>query len=209
MNELYFAEFETDKFIRKTYFDGVEKGVMVEVGGGTPEWISMSRHFKINGWRCIIVEPNPKFVKQHQDIGNEVYQYACSYEEKDDCDFEIVHYCSRNGEIDDHSFSAIKVKENYMIREGVSTLSKTIVKTNIRKLDTILIKASIDYVDFISIDVEGWELEVMKGFDTTKFKPKVVLLENFCFDNAYIEYMNNIGYKLDHSIQYNYIFIKK
>jgi FkbM family methyltransferase len=32
-------------------------------------------------------------------------------------------------------------------------------------------------IDFINIDVEGNELNVLKGFDLKKFKPKVILLE--------------------------------
>ena len=32
-------------------------------------------------------------------------------------------------------------------------------------------------IDFISIDVEGNELNVLRGFDLKKFKPKVILLE--------------------------------
>jgi hypothetical protein len=58
----YFAEFNTDKIIRETYFpDFNYKGTMIEVGGGTPSFLSMSKHFKLNGWRTIIIEPNPKY----------------------------------------------------------------------------------------------------------------------------------------------------
>jgi FkbM family methyltransferase len=32
-------------------------------------------------------------------------------------------------------------------------------------------------IDFINIDVEGNELNVLKGFDLKKFKHKVILLE--------------------------------
>ena len=32
-------------------------------------------------------------------------------------------------------------------------------------------------IDFISIDVEGFELNVLKGLDFKKYKPKLVVLE--------------------------------
>lgn len=86
----YYAEFDTDKIIREKYFPNYDyKGLIIEVGGATPEFLSMSKHFKDNGWRTIIIEPNPTFAQQHIEIGNEVYQFACSYEDKDG-EFTIV-----------------------------------------------------------------------------------------------------------------------
>src|SRR5258706_9774737 len=81
MNTQYFAEFDTDRFIRERYFpDFGYLGTMIEVGGATPEFLSLSKHFNLNGWRTIVIEPNPKFVALHRDLGGEVYEYACSNE---------------------------------------------------------------------------------------------------------------------------------
>ena len=112
----FYAEFDTDKIIREKYFSNYDyKGLIVEVGGATPEFLSMSKHFKDNGWRSIIIEPNPSFVKQHKNVGNEVYEFACSYEDKDG-EFTIVHQevNAYGGTVTDHSFSSIDVKENYI-----------------------------------------------------------------------------------------------
>ncbi len=58
----YFAEHETDRILRERFFPNREVcGVMVEVGGGTPEFLSMSKHFHESGWRTLAVEPNPMF----------------------------------------------------------------------------------------------------------------------------------------------------
>lgn len=130
----YFAEHATDQKIRERYFpDFARMGVMVEVGGGTPEFLSMSKHFKDNGWRVVIVEPNPLFASMHRATGNEV-------------------------------------------------------------------------VDFLSVDVEGWEIEVMKGLDTTRHSVGVIVLENLMHEASYTEYMRSIHYKLDMKIEYNYVF---
>jgi len=53
----FYAEFETDRIIREKYFsDYTFKGTMVEVGAGLPDFISVSKHFRDNGWRCICVD---------------------------------------------------------------------------------------------------------------------------------------------------------
>jgi len=38
-------------------------------------------------------------------------------------------------------------------------------------------KLNDQIIDFVDIDVEGNELNVLKGFDLKKFRPKIILLE--------------------------------
>jgi len=211
MNTTYFAEFNTDQIVREKYFpDFNYHGVMIEVGGGTPSYLSMSKHFKLTGWRCIIVEPNPKYASMHRNIGNEIYEYACSNEDKDDVNFQVVHFSDNYNanKITDHSFSAISVKPGYL-KHSKLTIDKLPIrniKIKTRKLDTILNELKLDRIDFLSIDVEGWELEVLAGFDLPKHRPRVVLIENWLHDPSYVTYMNKLNYKLDKKIHYNYIF---
>ena len=201
----YNAEFETDKYIRETFFpDFNYKGIMVEVGAGPPVFYSMSKHFRDCGWRAICVEPNPKFIKQHQKLGNEIHQYACSNFEGE-TNFKIVSTGSDEdcNARDGISFSAIDIKYemsyNFPIEE---------ITVNVIKLDTLLDNLNVKQIDFLSIDVEGWEIEVMKGFSVEKFNPKVILLENYKHDIGYIHYMESLNYKLKHTIDYNFIFTK-
>lgn len=197
----YNAEFETDKYIRETFFPDFDfKGIMVEVGAGPPVFYSMSKHFRDCGWRCICIEPNPKFINQHQKAGNEIYQYACSNFEVETT-FKIVSdgWEEENNGI---SYSAIDIKyemPNFPIE---------VINVNVIKLNTLLENLNIKKIDFLSIDVEGWEMEVMQGFSVEKFNPKVILLENYRHDNNYTTYMESLNYKLNHNINYNYIFTK-
>jgi len=209
----YYAEFETDKIIRDKYYpDFNYKGIIVEVGGGTPEFLSMSKHFKDEGWRSVIIEPNPMFVELHKKVGNEVYQYACSFENKLNTDFTIVtqNVEAYGGIVTDHSFSAIDIKQEYLnyTNKKISDFKTKKIKIDIKRLEDILTNINITEVDILSIDTEGWEIEVMKGIDTEKINCKIIVMENFTNNKTYIEYMNSIGYRLDESIQYNQIYIK-
>jgi FkbM family methyltransferase len=195
----YFAEFETDRFIRENFFgDYNYKGVMVEVGAGPTTFYSMSRHFRNNGWRCICIEPNPKFVRQHLNEGNEIYQFACSNEEKEGT-LKVVNTGWGN-ENDGISYSSLDIK--YQNSPSVSEE----IPVKITKLDSILESISLDHVDFVSVDTEGWEIEVMEGFSLNKFRPKIVLLENYEHNPNYEIYMSKFGYYLSNKINYNYIF---
>ena len=209
----YYAEFDTDKIIREKYFPNYDyKGLIIEVGGATPEFLSMSKHFKDNGWRTIIIEPNPTFAQQHIDAGNEVYQFACSYEERDG-EFTVVKQSvnAYGGVVTDHSFSSISVKESYLKHTNFNLTESNSKKINvkIKKLDTILNDINVNNVDILSIDVEGWEIEVMRGLNTENIDCKLIVVENFLDDDSYKKYFESIGYYLSDNIQYNQIYLKK
>jgi FkbM family methyltransferase len=201
----YYAELKTDEYIRENFFSDLSYiGTMVEVGAGPPEYISMSKHFRESGWRCICVDPNPKFVQQHKAVGSEIYQFACSSEEKDST-FKIVDSTKLHGwneNVDGVSISALE------LRQKVHDLPVHEIPVKVLTLNSLLEKLNIEKLDFVSIDTEGWEIEVMRGFDVDKYQPKVILLENFFNDAYYIQYMLERGYNLKHKIEYNYIFTK-
>ena len=146
----------------------------------------------------------------HRDIGNEIYEYACSYEDKDNVDFEMVTQPVDG--ITYESFSSLEVSNKIVLVTGYSGGKKSLSIQNInvstRKLDTILEEAKVYKVNYVIVDVEGWELNVMKGFSTSKYKPKVIVLENLCPDTyqEYHDYMLNLGYVFDSFDGYNLIY---
>jgi FkbM family methyltransferase len=191
----FFAENNTDEYLRNKFFsDYSQTGTVVEVGAATPEFLSMSRHFKLNNWRAVVIEPNPSFVKAHEEFKNEIYAYACSYENKDNVDFTIVH--QNIDKITDHSFSSFSIKDEYVnLNENyLNSLSKTSIQVNQRTLDYIIQEANINKIELLTVDVEGWELDVLKGL--TILQPTVVVLENIFKNQEYTEFMNNRGYTL-------------
>ena len=207
----YFGEFDTDRHLRDRFFPGETTGVMVEVGAATPEYLSLSQHFRLSGWRCIGIEPNPNFAEMHRARGHEVYQVACGEEDKDGVPFEVVH-AGGSGEhaITDHSFSALSVKEGYKKHSPYfHNLRTEKITVNVRRLDTILAEAGIERIDLLAIDVEGWELEVMRGLSVDRYRPRVVVLENYLHDPAYAAFMAGLGYEAQFRVEYNYCFARK
>ena len=199
---MYNAEFNTDRYIRETFFpNSNDNKIMIEVGAGPTTFYSMSKHFRDSGWRCVCIDPNPKFNTAHKKLGNEIYELAIS-NYNGESEFNIVS-SGWDEEYDGISYSGLDIKydmPNYKV-------DKILVK--VKTLNSLLEELNIDKFDFISVDVEGSEIEVMEGFDTLKYSPKVILLENYTHDSKYESYMSSIGYKLNTKIEYNYIFEKQ
>jgi FkbM family methyltransferase len=203
----FYAEDKADRFLRKTFFRGQARGVMVEVGAAGPTYLSMSRHFRESGWRVIAIEPNPHFVAQHRAAGFDVVQVACGDHDEDGVDFEIVNQPAAyaGGKISYESFSSLRVKDSYRAHKPV--IRSESIKVNLRRLDTVLEQQKVSTLDLLSIDVEGWELEVLAGFSLERYRPRVVIMENFNRDPGYVSYMLGRGYRLHSEAFPNQVFV--
>jgi hypothetical protein len=65
-----------------------------------------------------------------------------------------------------------------------------------RTLDAILVEARIEQIDFITVDVEGYELASLRGFDLARWRPRILILEDNSAGTSedVILYMVNQGY---------------
>lgn len=180
--------------ILRGYFAPGYKGTLLEIGAAHPTMISISLPLR-NNWNIISVEPNPIFCAEFRKMNFSILEYAACDEDKGITSFQI----SPNGV----SCSALKVKdgnyEDYNRVQGWSESDYTTVEVQALKLDTILQKhhPELQIIDVLLIDVEGWELEVLRGFDLEKYNPKVICLENLNDSPEYATYMMEKGYRLD------------
>jgi FkbM family methyltransferase len=88
------------------------------------------------------------------------------------------------------------------------------VNLEIKPLSEILNSQDVpDKIDFLSIDVEGLDLEVLKGNNWEKYQPEVILIEllQFDFKNAgnheTVIYLESKGYSL-FAKTFNTVFFK-
>jgi Methyltransferase FkbM domain len=72
-----------------------------------------------------------------------------------------------------------------------------VINVPIRTLDSILAEAGTPHgFDFLSIDVEGHEIEVLRGFDIARWRPRLILLEDHVADLSRHRYLAAAGYRI-------------
>jgi len=181
------------------------KGVCIDVGAYHPKWRSNSYVFGLAGWAVFYLEPNPNCA-HHFSESDKLYQYAIGLENKDDVDYFIF------SPSDEASWTGLY---NYPV-----TLDTVVgvTKAKQRTLDWFLTHVTdVPQVDYISIDVEGKEFDVLRSIDLDRWGVKVIVVENFCSGNFYHfldgrkgdeveKYLTGYGFELIKKIQINEIY---
>ena len=211
------SESNIDALVRKMFFRDTAKGVIVDVGAARPSFLSNSESFRDLGWKVIAIEPNPFFCAEHRAQGYEVLEYACSDNNADDVPFYLVdmhNVAYHGGNVSYESFSSLGIPKAfdgfYDSIKAAAPIDKITISVKVRTLDTILAEHAPDVteIDLVTVDVEGWELSVMRGLSMDRYKPKVVILENVFDDAAYRTFMAERGYWISGRVDFNEIYVR-
>ena len=210
-NRINKAEGNVDQIIQRRFFPEQRSGILVDIGAARPDYLSISALYRSMGWRVIAIEPNPEFCDLHRQKGYEVLQYACGEHDEDNVDFFVVDSHGAqyaNGEVSYESFSSLGIKDSYAALKH--NLDKRKIQVNLRRLDTILKTHApdVEHLDILSVDVEGWELEVLRGLSTEKYRPQVMVIENVFNAREYRDYMKSIGYILWRRVRPNDVYVR-
>jgi len=204
MNMRYYGQHGEDTLIEK-YFEENHKGVCIDVGAAQPMYGNNTYLFETRGWDAYCIEANPSQIANLVSTRKNVYHYAVGSEDSESMDFSIVTLSGGNQE----AISSLKIDEQLLKdHEGYSPKIE-IVKVPVRTLNTIVEELGIKNIDFISIDTEGTELDVLKGFDIEKHQPKLFVIENNYNTSEVEDYLKEFGYIKDQRLAVNDFFIKK
>jgi len=167
-----------------------EKGFYVDIGAYDPTRFSNTKRFYLRGWSGINVEPNKNrfenFAKHRtRDINLNVgIGMVSGY---------IKFYEMFPNTLS--TFSAESVK-NYQ-KQGFRLISETKVK--VLSLRHILKKYAEDKeIDFLSVDTEGFDLEVLKSNDWKSYRPKVICIESSVPGSSNLEEGGKFLLKIDY-----------
>lgn len=158
-----------DLFLSKQFTKNY-KGFYVDVGTNDPKRKNNSYYFYKRGWRGINIEPDPNCFNKIQ-----------KYRERD---INLnIGVGENNGHLDFYLFFpsilntfSKKQSEEY-VSQGYELLE--VKKVEVRKLEDVLdeyLPEGIE-IDFMSIDAEGYDLNVLKGLNILRYKPKYICIE--------------------------------
>jgi len=149
-------------------FAGQASGTYIDVGGGHPIADNVSFWFYERGWRGVVVEPQPELAALYQRLRpRDIVLRGLVGRQRGDIDFHVVerlHGLSTTVEGLAHQAKAFGVGYQ-TVRMPVTTLAE------------LCERHELGSIDFLKIDVEGAEGDVLFGGDWKRFRPKVIVAE--------------------------------
>jgi len=201
---------DVNKKVTEKYLN-YDNGFFIEVGGADGFTQSNTWHLEnYKNWKGILVEPNILAYHRCKEIrkNSKVFNCALVSEEYPDEKIKVIHRNVYHG--DPGLMSAI---EDSPIRKDKDWLAKQTdmdhtTEFNIlaRTLNSILEECNVESIDFFSLDVEGYEIEVLQGFNIKKYLPKILLIE---WHSDISEIKNYLGdtYRLEEQLsKHDYVF---
>jgi FkbM family methyltransferase len=149
-------------------FAGQTTGTYIDIGAGHPIADKVSFWFYERGWQGIVVEPQPELAALYQRLRpRDIAFRGLIGRESGEIDFHVVDRL--------HGLSTTRVDVAQKARDfGANYQTRRMPVTTLAELCE---SYGVSSIDFLKIDVEGAEGDVLLGGNWQRFRPKVVLVE--------------------------------
>lgn len=187
---------EGEDLILSRIFSGQARGFYIDVGAHHPRRFSNTRLFYRRGWNGINIEPNPAAMS------------AFRSDRRRDVNLQLG-VSDRAGTMTYYAFDepALNTFDRELVDWRLANTSYKLIKTieiPVVRLDSILQEhlPKGQGIDFMSVDVEGHDLAVLRSNDWTRYRPKCVLAEAIGksieedMRSEIFLYMKDCGYEL-------------
>jgi FkbM family methyltransferase len=167
----YQAQHGEDRWLER-YLGGKNDGFFVEVGAYDGVVLSNTFFFESTGWKGVLVEPDPAKAALCRANRPNSRVFECAAVSSPTID-HVTFYAVEGGEV----YSTTSLTDNHRRRLEGYGLAPAPTRVAAMTLDAILESARATRIDFVTIDVEEGEIEVLKGFDIRRWKPAAVIVE--------------------------------
>jgi len=200
-----YSQYGEERFLEE-FFKDKQNGFLVDVGAADGELYSNSRHLILNkNWKGILVEPHPfffeKLSKLYFNNKNIKLLNLAAYKTESTMPF-YVYGNSSSGQVSTLS-EHFKAKVSFRYGDGYDK-TVTVMTKPLKK-----IFEGVEHIDFLSIDCEGVDLEVVSSNDWELYRPSLVCIEHSMAKNTLWELMKVYDYHLVHETSGNSFFAEK
>jgi len=208
---MYYSQCAEDEFLNNTYFHNKKNGTYIELGALNGVLYSNTKFFQDQlNWTGVLIEPHPhafdilKQCRPNNYLFNDLVSNV-----KDELKYKyFVNNLAAVSGIEDtltkHHYDEYYDNEIY---KHFSQDTMTIVP---KSLTEIIKNTPFTHFDFLSLDVEGHEYEVLQSWDFS-VPIDVILIEMLGVEADKEELCRKLliekGYKFDNKIAHNEVFI--
>jgi len=204
-NDFCFGQ-KCEDYLVNLIFKSKTEGIYIDIGAHDGVRFSNTFGFSKLGWRGICVEAHPDYYNiccnNRKSDSTKIYNVACSNIDS----ANITFYSNYRGSLSTLNpnlneyykthYRGYYIDKNFSNKVAGFTNGPILIEG--KKLDTI-IENNKDFfqtveIDLISIDVDGSEDFVLRGFDILKYKPRIIIFEVSVVRSVVEDYMSDKNY---------------
>ena len=204
-----YSQFGEDREILSFFL--TKKGFYVDIGANDGVSGSNSLLLEENGWHGLLIEANPQLIpKILKSRPNAVVVHSAIVSP---LDVGFIDFYQVKGE-PTHLDGLSTTSYSQLFEDRIKGYGGEInlIKVPATSLDEILESHNVPTgFDLLSIDVEGGELNVLKGFSIERFAPKLILIEynSIGCDTSVRDHLASYGYLRVHRTGVNDWYVTK
>ncbi len=197
-NQIFFNYFsyahEGEDLILKDVLN-YKNGFYLDIGAHHPYRFSVTSYFYQNGWRGINIDPNPgtKKMFDRERPGDINLEMGISNKKK-----ELIFYV-----FNEPALSTFDKTRSENLERTTEFRIVQSIEVPVEKLKDVILKYAPDKkIDFLNVDVEASEMDVLMSNDWNRSRPKIIAIELLNFDinkpdlNAAHKFLKKNRYRL-------------
>ncbi len=151
-------------------------GTYVDIGCHHPTNYSVTFLLYQAGWRGLVVDADNQYLPLYAQVrpGDAVRNFAIS---KTPGTATLLLFEGGSMNTLDPALAHKYVTETPAKRAGTR-------QVEVRRVDQLLAEAGIGHVDFLNVDVEGYDLDVLESNDWQRWRPNIIAVEDQGIDLA-------------------------
>ncbi len=196
-----------EDLLLRAIFGSKSFGFYVDVGAHHPCFLSNTHYFYRRGWHGINIDAMPNSMKPFRKLRKRDINLELAISNKKQSETFYIFNNSPNNTFSSEYAEELKKDPSYKL-----IAEKKITTTTLSEvLDQYLPNGTV--IDFLSIDAEEYDFEVLKSNNWKQYRPRVVVVEAHNFSlkspekNAIYKYMLTNNYQLHYVSWVNLFFL--
>jgi FkbM family methyltransferase len=206
-----FSQSGEDAIVRFLFNSFGKKSIeYLDLGTNTPDLGNNTYYFYKNGGKGVCVEADINLINKIKSIRSRdvVINAGVSVSENKFATFYLLSESALNTFNEEEAIQRSKSGKYQIINK---------IQVPLKKINDIIIENFVKYPDFLSIDIEGLDFEVLSTLNFDVYPIPVICVETCCYsesykkikDNRIIDLMLSNGYMIYADTYINTIFVNK
>lgn len=217
-SQLIYSQAGEDLILANLFYKrNIVRPTYLDIGANDPQYISNTFYFYMRGSSGVCIEPNPKLSKKIKRVRERdtVLNIGIGVDDRAEADFYLFPDYA-------HGLSTFSREDaQYWEDIGMAQIGKIkyerIIKVPLQTINNVIKAHFSSAPDFINIDVEGLDLQILRTLDFNLYSPIAICVETLYYDgqqkehkrNEVAEFLETKGYSLYADTHINSIFHKE